>query len=68
MGHLDEYDTFEVLGKDSSEPVGYNNIRVHLVYYVNNYGRHKSRLVADGHLTYIPVESTYSGFVSLLGI
>ena len=29
------------------------------------YGRHKARLVADGHLTPEPVESIYSGVVSL---
>ena len=30
-------------------------------------GRHKVRLVADGHLTEIPLESVYSGVVSLRG-
>ena len=31
-------------------------------------GRHKARLVADGHLTDIPTESVYSAVVSLHGI
>lgn len=31
-------------------------------------GRHKARLVADGHLTDIPLSSVYSGVVSLRGI
>ena len=30
-------------------------------------GRHKARLVADGHLTEVPLESVYSGVVSLRG-
>ena len=33
----------------------------HLVYNVKHCGRHKARLVADGHFTYIPVEIFYSG-------
>ena len=28
-------------------------------------GRHKARLVADGHLTDTPIDSVYSGVVSL---
>jgi hypothetical protein len=39
-------------------------IRVHLVYEVKQDGRHKARLVADGHLTDIPLDSVYSGVVS----
>ena len=31
-------------------------------------GRHKARLVADGHLTNVPLSSVYSGVVSLRGI
>ena len=31
-------------------------------------GRHKTRIVAGGHLTDIPTESVYSGVVSLRGI
>ena len=31
-------------------------------------GRHKARLVADGHLTDAPLTSVYSGVVSLRGI
>ena len=63
MGQLGEYDNFKDLGKDSSVPVKYKKIRVHLVYYVNHVICHKSRLVDDGHLTDIPVESIYSEFV-----
>lgn len=31
-------------------------------------GRHKARLVADGHLTDMPLDSVYSGVVSLRGL
>ena len=43
-------------------------IQVRLVYDAKHHGRHKSRLVADGHLTDIPVEIFYSGVFSLRGI
>ena len=46
-------------------PPGYQQIRVHLIFAVKYDGRHKPRLVADGHLTPEPVESIYSGVVSL---
>ena len=38
---------------------------VHLIFAVKHDGRHKSRLVAGGHLTALPEESVYSGVVSL---
>ena len=41
-------------------PPGYQKIRVHLNFAVKYEGRHKARLVADGHLTE-PVESIFSG-------
>ena len=31
-------------------------------------GRHKARLVADGHLTDIPLNSVYTGVVSIRGM
>ena len=46
-------------------PDGFQKIRVHFVYAVKHDGRFKTRLVADGHLTKEPVESIYSGVVSL---
>ena len=66
MTQLDDYTTFKDVGKVI--PEGYKKIRVHLVYDVKHDGRHKARLVADGHLTDIPLESVYSGVVSLRGI
>jgi hypothetical protein len=40
-------------------------IRVHIVYNVKHIGRQKARLVADGHLTDIPLDSVYSDVVML---
>ena len=49
-------------------PAGFKKIRVHLVFAVKHDGRHKSRLVADGHLTDVPLESVYAGVVSIRGL
>ena len=69
MKQIWEYETFEDKGhKDKvPPPEGFKKIRVHLVFAVKHDGRHKARLVADGHLTDIPVDSVYSGVVSLRG-
>jgi len=67
---IDEYNTFTDLGHHTktSPPAGYKKIRVHLIFDVKHDGRHRARLVADGHLTDIPLESVYSGVVSLKGL
>jgi hypothetical protein len=59
---MDEYGVFKDKGKAIWEkgklvnsPQGYKKIRVHLVFDVKHDGRHKARLVADGHLTEQPV-------------
>ena len=55
-----------ILGKHKkvmNPPKGYHRIKVHLVFAVKFDGRHKARLVADGHLT--PEQNIYSGVVSL---
>ena len=62
------YDTFINKGKMSQPLTGYKKIKVHFVYDVKHDGRHKARLVAGGHLTDEPIESIYSGVVSLKGI
>ena len=46
-------------------PKGYHRIKVHLVFAVRFDGRHKARLVADGHLTPEPIENIFSVVVSL---
>ena len=48
-----------------NSPKGYHRIKVHLVFAVKFDGRHKARLVADGHLTPEPAENIYSCVVSL---
>ena len=48
-----------------NSPKGYHRIKVHLGFALKFDGRHKARLVADGHLTPEPVEDIYSGVVSL---
>ena len=65
-----EYEAFIDKGKFSIEkiPDGYKLIKVHMVFDVKPDGRHRGRLVADGHLTDIPLESVYSGVVSLKGL
>ena len=67
---LNDYDTFEDKGhsRTTTPPAGYKKIRVHLVFDVKHDGRHKVRCVADGHLTEIPLDSVYSGVVSLRGL
>ena len=68
MIQLTEYKTFIDKGKGGQPTSGYKRIRCHMVYDVNHDGRHKSRLVAGGHLTDPSSESVYSGVVSLRGI
>jgi hypothetical protein len=68
LSQLLEYNTFVDKGKAGIAPHGYKKIRCHMVYDVKHDGRHKSRLVAGGHLTDPNTESVYSGVVSLRGI
>jgi hypothetical protein len=70
MSQLAEYDTFRDLGhKDTAPPpAGYKKIRTHLVYDCKHDGRHKARMVANGHLMDIPLESMYSRVASLHGL
>jgi hypothetical protein len=68
FAQLAEYDTFTDLGLEGRPPKDFKKICVHLVYAVKHDGRHKAPCVADGHLTNIPLDSVYSGVVSLRGI
>jgi hypothetical protein len=67
MLQLAEYDTFRDLGhKDTAPPpTGYKKIHTHRIYDYKHDGRHKARMV---HLTDIPLESVYSGVISLRGL
>lgn len=69
ISQVDEYFTFENYGDASMThpPEGYKKVRVHTVFNVKHDGRHKVRLVADGHLMDVPLESVYSSVVSLRG-
>ena len=73
MESMSEYKVFKkgdkaILDKHknvTNPPKGCHRIKVHLVFAVKFDGRHKARLVADGHLTPEPIENIYSGVVSL---
>ena len=74
MDQINKYKAFQDHGKAqhdpksrnvSNSPNGYQKIRVHLIFAVKHDGRHKARLVAAGHLTPDPIESIYSGVVSI---
>ena len=69
MVQIDDYTTFKDLGHKSKAqpPPGYKRISAHLVFDVKHDGRYKARLVADGHLTNAPLESVYSGVVTIRG-
>ena len=68
VAQLDEYDTFEDLGKGAPTPEGHKKIPCHMVYDFKHDGRYKARFVAGGHRTGTPTGSVYSGVVSLPGI
>jgi hypothetical protein len=69
LQQINEYKTFIDHGHHtkSHPPTGFKKIKVHFIFEVKHDGRHKARLVADGHLTDVPIESVYSGVVSLRG-
>ena len=67
LQQIDEYKTF--IDKGNIKPSSpYKKIRVHMVYDLKPTLMRKARLVADGHLTEIPLESVYSSVVSLRGL
>ncbi len=68
LKQLFDYDSFEDKGKNAVLPDKYTVIPCHFVYAVKHDGRYKSRWVAGGHRTETPVDSVYSGVVSLEGI
>ena len=68
LSQIQEYKTFIDKGYGYIPGPDYKKIKVHIVYAVKHDGRHKSRLVAGGHLTDTPIDSVYSSVVSLRGI
>jgi hypothetical protein len=69
LSQINEYVTIIDKGHRSkvTPPAGFKRIRVHIIYDVKHDSTHKARLVADGHLTDIPLDSVYCGVVSLQG-
>ena len=70
---MKEYEVFTDLGHNTTDiPTyllnNYKKICVHLVFDVKHDGWHKANLVTDGHLMDVPIESVYSGVVSLQGL
>ena len=65
-----EYDACKDLGhkRHTSIPAGCKKIQAHFVFDIKHDARHKVRLVADRHLTEVPLSSVCSGVVSLRGI
>ena len=61
LQQISDYNTFIDKGHHTKTrpPPGYKKIRVHFVVDVKHDGRHKARLVADGHLTDVPLDSVY---------
>ena len=68
LSQVDEYSTFLDKGVGCRMGRDWRKINVHFVYAVKHDGRHKSRLVAGGHLTDTPIDSVYSSVVSLKGV
>ena len=65
LDQLNEYKTFSSRGKGTRVPNDYQLIKVHFVSDVKHDLRHKARLVAGGHLTTVPKDTTYSSVASL---
>ena len=68
MKQLDEYIKFNDLGKHGIPPCGYKTIKVCCIYAIKHDIRHKERCVTDEHLTVVPLDSVYSGLMSLRGL
>ena len=68
MELMHRYDMFDDKGLNTQVPDGYKKFKVHLIYDVKHDGRHRARLVADGHLTELPTECVYSGIISFRGL
>ena len=65
MDQLHEYNTFHDKGIGTTPGQEFKKIRVHLVCACKHDGRHKARLCANRNLTEIPINSVYSGVISL---
>eukprot|EP00957_Ditylum_brightwellii_P196237 14952168-Ditylum_brightwellii.AAC.1 len=55
-----KYEAFKSLGKGGRKPKDHGMIQIHPVYNVKQDGRHKVRLVAEGHMTGPNTDTYYS--------
>ena len=65
---LNSLTAFRSIGKGAKAPKGYRTIPVFFVYNIKEDGHLKARFVAGGHVLPPPLESVYSGVVSLRSI
>ena len=65
LSQIEECETFEDKGKGAKVPKDFKLIRCHFVFDVKHDGHHKAQYVAGGRLTDPPLDSVYSGVVSL---
>jgi len=65
MEQLSEYKTLKDYGQKSASPPGYKKKCMHLVFGIKHDSHHKAHCVASEYLTDVPVDSVYSGVVSL---
>ena len=63
IDHQHEYDTCKDIGKGPPFKV-HKKIRTNFVFDEKDDGMHKARLVADVHLTDVPLSSLHSGVAS----
>ena len=68
ISHLNEHDSFKDLGKNAEAPEGHKETPCHFMRNRKTCGCAKAQFVAGGHRTDTPIESCYSGVVSLEGI
>ena len=68
LSQIIEYNAFRNLGLHMPGPADHKKITVHFAYAVKHDGRHKSRLVAGGHLAETPLDSVYSSVATIRGI
>ena len=64
---MGDYRVYKDLTKHVSVPEGCINMCVYLIFDAKHMSQHCGRLVANGHLTNIPVDSVYYGVVLLRG-
>ena len=56
--------SFNFIEDDANIPIGFQQIRCHLVFDIKIYFTHKARLVVGGHTTEVTEMSNYSSIVS----